>query len=174
MTDPNALETLLAKQAIQETLFRYARGLDRMDRAMAEDVWHADGTADYVGMFQGTGAGFVEWVWQAHAHMERHSHQIANVLVDVAEDGLHATSESYVTVTLWTLPDAEGRQLELVGRGRYLDRWEKRADRWAIAHRIHVLDLSSQQPLGRAEVSDASRRDETDPSFDFVPTGARR
>ena len=127
MSDSETLETLIAKQAIRDALSRYCRGLDRMDREMAEDVWHADGTADYLGIFEGTGHGFIEWVWEAHAAMDRHSHQITNVLVELDEGGERATSEAYVTVTLWTLPDENGVQNEIVGRGRYLDRWSKRA-----------------------------------------------
>ena len=161
------LRALLDRQAIRDVLSRYCRGLDRMDKEMAYAVWHPDGTAFYDGIFEGTGHGFVDWVWEAHAQMERHSHQITNVLIEL--DGDRATSEAYVTVALWTLPDAEGRQQELVGRGRYLDRWERREGSWAIAHRIHLLDLSSSFPLGHAEVSDGSRRDSADLSFEFIP-----
>ena len=89
-------------------------------------------------------------------------------------DGDRASSESYVTVVLWTKPDAAGRQRELVGRGRYLDRWSRRGGRWAIDHRIHLLDLSSSLPLERADVSAGSSRDERDLSFALLPmTGAR-
>ena len=169
MPSPDSLEGLLAVQAIRDVLSRYCRGLDRMDREMAEAVWHEGGTADYVGIYEGTGHGFIEWVWEAHAAMERHSHQITNVLVELGDDGVTATSESAVTVVLWTRPDREGHQRELVGRGRYLDRWEKRDGRWAISHRTHLLDLSSEFPLERGDVSETSRRDPSDPSFDYVP-----
>ena len=101
--------------------------------------------------------------------MERHSHQITNVLIEL--DGDRAVSESYVTVVLWTRPDAEGRQSELVGRGRYLDRWERRGGVWAIEHRVHLLDLSSEFELGRADVSEGSRRDERDRSFELLRRG---
>ncbi len=169
MPSPDSLDALLDTQAIRDVLSRYCRGLDRMDREMAESVWHDGGTADYVGIYEGTGHRFIEWVWEAHAAMERHSHQITNVLVELGDDGVSATSEAYVTVVLWTLPDGDGTQMELVGRGRYLDKWEKREGRWAIAHRTHLLDTSSQFPLGRADVSESSRRDEQDPSFEYVP-----
>lgn len=161
-----ALRELLDKQAIRDVLSRYCRGLDRMDKEMARAVWHDRGTAFYDGMFEGTGHGFIDWVWEAHAGMERHSHQITNVMIEVAGD--QATSESYVTVALWTLPDAEGRQNELIGRGRYLDRWERRDGRWAIEHRIHLLDMSSSAPLDRADVSEGATRDATDLSFEFI------
>ena len=77
------VQALLDKQSIRDVLSRYCRGLDRMDKQMAYAVWHPDGTAFYDGIFEGTGHGFVDWVWQAHAAMERHSHQITNVLIEL-------------------------------------------------------------------------------------------
>ncbi|MBJ21890.1 MAG: nuclear transport factor 2 family protein [bacterium] len=166
MSDSTPQE-LLDKQAIRDVLSRYCRGLDRMDKEMANAVWHPGGTAFYDGMFEGTGHGFIDWVWEAHAAMDRHSHQITNVLIEL--NGDRATSESYVTVVLWTLPDAGGAQQELVGRGRYLDRWERREGAWAIEHRVHLLDLSSAFPLVRADTSEGTSRDASDPSFAFIP-----
>ena len=160
------MRVLLDKQALRDVLSRYCRGLDRMDKEMAYAVWHDDGTAFYDGIFEGTGHGFIDWVWEAHAAMERHSHQITNLLCEI--DGDRATSESYVTVALWTRPDQHGMQHELVGRGRYLDRWSRRDGRWAIDHRIHLLDQSSSTPLNRADVSAGSTRDTEDLSFDFI------
>ncbi len=162
----SVLRELLDKQAIRDVLSRYCRGLDRMDKEMANAVWHPGGTAFYDGIFEGTGHGFIDWVWQAHAAMERHSHQITNVLIEVDDD--RATSESYVTVVLWTLPDEDGQQQELVGRGRYLDRWERRDGVWAIEHRIHLLDMSSAFPLQRADVSAGASRGTTDLSFEYI------
>jgi hypothetical protein len=172
MSEDNAdrdLDKLFDREAIREVLARYCRGLDRMDKAMAYSVWWDGGTAFYDGIFEGTGHGFIDWVWESHAGMERHSHQITNVLIDVDVDAGQATSAAYVTVVLWTLPDAGGKQTEIVGRGRYLDRWSKREAIWAIDHRIHLLDMSTMLPLTRGDVSAGSSRDETDPSFHFVP-----
>lgn len=168
----HALRELLDTQAIRDVLSRYCRGLDRMDKEMARRVWWPAGTAFYDGIFEGTGHAFIDWVWKAHATMERHSHQITNALIEVVGDW--ATSESYVTVVLWTLPDAEGRQRELVGRGRYLDRWEKRDGVWGLTHRTHLLDMSSSHVLDRSEVSTGSRRDRTDLSFGFLSMGEGR
>ncbi len=164
-----ALQELLDKQAIRDVLSRYCRGLDRMDKEMARRVWWEGGTAFYDGIFEGTGHDFIDWVWEAHAPMERHSHQITNVLSDVAGD--RATSESYVTVVLWTLPDTAGTQTEIIGRGRYLDRWEKRDGVWAIEHRIHLVDMQTLLPLTRSDISAGSTRDQRDLSFEFIPRG---
>ncbi len=169
MTGGEDLARLLDERAIRDVLARYCRGLDRMDKDMAYSVWHPDATVDYDGIFEGTGHDFIDWVWASHAGLERHSHQIANAIVQLSGD--RATSEAYVTVALWSKPDAEGRQTEIVARGRYLDRWERRMGIWAIAHRLHLLDMQSLHTLDRGSVSPRSTRDERDPSFEFVPRG---
>lgn len=161
-----ALTELLAKNAIHDTLCRYCRGLDRMDKEMAYSVWHEDGTALYHDMYKGTGHGFVDWVWETHAGMERHSHQIANSLIEV--DGNTARSETYVTIVLWTNLDSNGRQQEIVGKGRYLDHWSYRNGRWAISHREHVLDMQTLHDLNRGYINEVSRRDKNDPSFQLI------
>lgn len=160
-----ALAELWVKQEIRDVLSRYCRGLDRMDREMAMAVFHPDAPANYIGMYEGTGHGFIDWVWQAHESMERHSHQITNVLVDVDLDAATAVSEAYVTVCLWTVPDAHGNQLEIVARSRYLDRWAERDGRWAISDRTHVLDMQVGRPVALHDSNAESRRDPSDPSF---------
>ena len=164
----DAFEDLLAKQEITEVLYRYCRGLDRMDRAMADTVWHEGGTGDYGEIFNGTGQGFLDWVWPVHAAMRRHSHQITNILIEV--DGDRAISEAYVTVALRT-EARSGRLVDIVGRGRYLDRWSKREGRWAIDHRRYVDDFSNVHDVAETQrtddtITDAAR-DRTDPSYEF-------
>ena len=85
------------------------------------------------------------------------------MLIEV--DGASAVSEAYVTVALWTLADADSKQQEIIGRGRYLDRWRKLSGRWAISEREYVMDMHSVQPLQRGELSAESRRDRQDASY---------
>jgi hypothetical protein len=160
------LRAFMPKQEIRDVLSRYCRGLDRMDKEMAYSVWHQGGTAHYHEIFEGTGHGFIDWVWQAHAAMQCHSHQITNVLIEV--DGDTASSEAYVTVVLWTLPDDSGKQTEMVGRGRYLDRWSRRDGVWAIDHREHLLDMYTLHELHKGAISARSTRDQSDPSFGYI------
>lgn len=152
---------LAEKAAIRDVLSRYCRGLDRMDKAMAYGVFSADATAHYYGIYEGTGHGFVDWVWDAHLTMETHSHQITNVLIEL--NGDRAVSEAYVTVVLQQQRPTGA--VELLARGRYLDRWEKRDGRWQIVAREHVIDTQSEMPLAAIGKSAESRRDERDPSF---------
>jgi len=151
----DALQQLSDKQEITEVIYRLARS-----------VWHPDGTADYGELFQGTGDGFIEWVWVGHAAMDRHSHQVTNILIEVDGDG--AVSEAYVTVALRSKPE-NGAAVEIESRGRYLDRWSRRDGRWAIDHRRFVEDLQrvhDAPPLDGE--SGASRRDRSDPSYDVL------
>jgi hypothetical protein len=46
---------LVDKQAITEMLHRYCYAMDANDRQLGYEVWHADGTAHYEGMFDGLG-----------------------------------------------------------------------------------------------------------------------
>ena len=164
------LAALLARREIRDQLSRYCRALDRMDKPLAYAVWHEDGTASYLGMYEGTGRGFVDWVWKQHEPMQCHSHQITNVLAQVEGDA--ARSEAYVTVVLWLAPDAEGARMEIVVRGRYLDRWSRRDGRWAIDHRVHVVDTHTQRRLAPGEHGPSqSARDASDPSFALFDGG---
>lgn len=162
----STMETLLAKQAITEVLYRYCRGLDRMDRALAHSVWHEGATVDYGSIFAGTGADFVDWVWVAHEGLAAHSHQITNILIEVT--GERATSESYVTVALRTKPEG-GSIMDIVDRGRYLDRWSRRDGLWAIENRTFVEDFQAVYPVPLNGATDGSqssgRRGPDDPSY---------
>ena len=157
MTDPisnEALETLLAKQAISEVIYGYCRALDRMDKDAAYKTWHPDGTADYgEDIFRGTGWGFVDWVWTAHAAMSTHSHQISNILIQV--DRNRAVSEAYVTVALRTLPYGDAAEVaDIFTRGRYVDQWSYRDGRWAIDHRNYITDHSVTVPNSNPDPHD--------------------
>ena len=160
---PDQLDVMVAKQAITEAIFRYCRGVDRMDRALALSVWHPGGGADYTPWYNGDAAGLVDWLWAAHATVAAHAHQIHNLLIEV--EGDHAASESYFTVVL-RLERPDGRLLDRVIRGRYLDRWSRRAGVWAIDDRRVVQDLESVTEVRTTATSDgAARRGPDDPSY---------
>jgi hypothetical protein len=163
------LNTLLAKQAIRDLLSDYCRAMDRMDRDLALSIWHPQATCEYIDMYTGSGSGFVDWVWSAHAGMLRHSHQITNVSSKIDADGARAVSEAYVTVVLWTQPASA--PTEVISRGRYLDRWSRRDGRWAIEQRLYVQDLLTQTalpPTSLAACAAASSRDRKDPSYGWL------
>jgi hypothetical protein len=162
------VEELLAKQEISEVIYRYCRGIDRMDRELTLSCWHPDGTADYGEIYRGTGAGFVDWLWPVHRDgFAAHSHQITNMLIEL--DGARAASESYVTVALRSRGTESA--VDLIARGRYLDRWSRRDGVWAIDHRRHLVDMQSSYPAsaGDGEPMDGSSRGPDDASYELLP-----
>ena len=163
--DRRLLHELAAKDEIRAQIYNYARGLDRMDRELATRVWHSDGTANYIGTYEGTGAGFVDWVWPRHETMTAHSHQVTNVLIEV--DGDTAVSEAYVMASLHTQA-ADGASTLLV-RSRYADTWSKRDGRWAIDHRIAITDMRTTSVADEPGEPTEGRRDRGDPSYQAYP-----
>jgi hypothetical protein len=110
-----------------------------------------------------------------------HSHQVTNILIEV--DGHRASSEAYVTGTLWNASES-GRLSYMVALGRYLDRWSCRDGVWAIDHRLFVYDVvlspegdqtadGGREVLGRLAARrdprrTLARRDRTDPSYQVL------
>ena len=163
--DQRLLHELAAKDEIRAQIYNYARGLDRMDRELTANVWHPDGTANYIGAYEGTGAGFVDWVWPIHEPMTAHSHQMTNVLIEV--DGDTAASETYAMVSLHT-QTADGATTRLV-RSRYADTWSKRNGRWAIDHRLAITDFRTYAATDDPGEPTEGRRDRSDPSYRAYP-----
>jgi len=157
---------VVAKDAIREQIYNYARGLDRMDRDLALQVWHPDGTADYLGQYTGSGAGFIDWAWRAHTKLMGHSHQMTNIIIKV--NGDKAVSETYLIASLRSEADENSASTNLI-RGRYADKWSKRNGRWAIDHRVMVVDFSTRENTTTPNPKTFMRRDKTDPSYRNFP-----
>lgn len=128
--DP-ALQALLDKQAICEVVLRYCRGVDRMDRALVRACFHDDAIDDH-GSFRGGIEDLLEWMWGLLGKFDRTMHLIGNQLVEVRGDV--ARCESYGVA--FHRGDASKPHRNLVSGFRYIDRFERRADReWRIARR---------------------------------------
>lgn len=169
--DHDVLADLAAKQAIVEVLHRYCRALDRMDRSLADTVWHVGGTADYPPGYTGSAPGFLDHVWRYHARFASHSHLVGTAMIDVDLAAGAATSESYVSVWLRTAP-VDGLVTDQFHRGRYVDRWSCRDGEWRIDHRTWVGDLFDEVRRPATSINDGTsmtgRRDRSDPSYDAL------
>jgi hypothetical protein len=71
------------------------------------------------------------------------SHLLHNSMVQVAENT--ARVETYYTA--WHRFERQGRLVDLLIAGRYLDRFELRAAGWRIARRWRVRDWSRLDPV---------------------------
>jgi hypothetical protein len=158
----DAIQVLLDKQAIIEQIYNYGRSMDRLDPALGKNMFHPECKADYGEMFQGTGYGFVDMCMAAHLGFLSHSHQFSNILISV--DGDTAKSETYGDVTL-RRRDENGVLQDLRNLGRYVDRWERRADGvWRVIDRKYVHDFDvAYEAVGGFPTR--GKRDKTDPSY---------
>jgi hypothetical protein len=149
MTDTDrAVRELLDRQAIHDCLMRYSRGVDRLDRELLLSVYHEDAIDDH-GMFVGSPQEFADWVIGMHSatHLS-HQHCLFNHSCDL--DGDVAHTETYY---MFAAMNRQGVPFQMSG-GRYIDRFEKRAGRWAVAARVCVRDWA---PLDeRPDLADPS------------------
>lgn len=143
-----AIRELQDRQAISDCLMAYSRGIDRLDRQLLLSVYHEDAVDDH-GMFVGNREEFADWAIDMHsgAHLS-HQHCLFNHSCELAGDTAH-TETYYMFVAM----NRVGEPFVASG-GRYVDRFEKRNGRWAIAARICIRDWA---PL-------AERPDPSDPS----------
>jgi ketosteroid isomerase-like protein len=158
-----ALQYLLDRQAIDDLLSRYARGVDRHDVEIMRSVFHPD-AVDNHGGFPGGPEAFTDWV--NHLHGWKTSSHLHNITTRSCRiDGDLAFTESYVAFVL-RLKD--GRKV-MFGSGRYIDRLEKRDGVWKIALRRTMTDSrfeSESGPPGEGQW------DPSDPSYDLALTAA--
>ena len=157
------IQALVDKDAIRDLIHAYCRAVDRLDVALGHSIWHADGYADYgASYYQGPGRGVIDTICEHHLGLLSHSHQVANILI--ALDGDDAGSESYVAGSMRL--EREGALFEIAVRARYLDRWQRRAGRWGLLHRVVAFDHQDIR-----EVTDLpghgrpASRDTSDPSY---------
>ena len=161
------VQALTDRAEILDCLTRYARGMDRMDRALARSAYHDDAIDDHVG-FVGPVDEFLDWAFEYHGGQVRHQHYLTNHSVDIEGDVAHA--ETYY-LFLGTDRD-EQAPLTITG-GRYLDRFERREGRWAIAARMCLVEwqtesasLLSGPAMEFIALTGTIARDTTDSSYE--------
>jgi hypothetical protein len=165
-SDLKALDVLIAKDQIRDQIYNYSRGLDRMDRALALQVFHPDAVVTQPngtgGGFKGNGEDWVNYAWSAHSKIAAHAHQMTNILIRV--DGDKATSETYAMDSLRAEPSENSASTNLI-LVRYVDAWSKRNGRWAIDTRNIIIDFSTNNTSATPNRKGVARRDKSDPSY---------
>lgn len=166
MTGSSSLKQLIDRQAITDQVYSYCRAVDRIDQELGYSIWHEGGTAHYDPLYKGSGRGCVDWVCAQHRALIGHSHQVSNILIRL--DGDKANSEAYVSATLHLRDGARLIQVDV--RGRYIDRWSRRDERWGIDHREYVHDLDKLEEVPAIYVEGWGRRDQADLSYRTLPS----
>jgi hypothetical protein len=162
MMDTPSMRTLADRQEITDLIYRYCRSMDRIDAELGYTIWHEDAVADYgADIYQGSGRGFIDHACAVHRQTLAHSHQIANIIIQL--DGERAASESYVTATLRVMKG--DKLLQITAWSRYIDQWSRREGRWGIDKRIAVLDFDEIREVTAIGKSGRGSRGRDDPSY---------
>tara|TARA_R110002110_G_scaffold205066_1_gene416753 strand:+ start:156120 stop:156644 length:525 start_codon:yes stop_codon:yes gene_type:complete len=170
MSNNQAIETMLAKQAIQETVYTYCRALDRLDKELLESVFSANANIDYGEIYKGPAAGFVDIAIGFQGSMRDTQHMVNNLLIEV--DGEEASSEAYVYAH--HVIEQDGERMELVIGARYLDRFcRDEQGQWKISYRTELLDWARMVPIGERWFEDNTElpkgcRGKDDLSYGFL------
>jgi len=164
------LQALLDKQAITEVVFRYARGVDRLDLPLILSCFHP-GAYDDHGFARGDAVKVSERiVRQLGRTTTLTTHHLGQVLVELEGETAHV--ESYVYAFHRQLRD--GAEVDWLAHGRYIDRFERREGEWRIANRKVVHSWDRTDPV--VERSDetarwwnAGARSQDDPVYHPLP-----
>ncbi len=167
------------RQAIQDCLFRYVRGVDRKNWDLVRSAYHAD-AHDNHGNYKGDIDGFIESLVKRHATIEQSMHVVGNIVIEFdGPDG--ALVEAYFVTYQRLSPEAgDARLAYLRGApiasdqavetevvGRYVDRMTRKDGVWRIADRTVVFEVLRGQPApaggGLSSRWALSRRDGNDP-----------
>ncbi len=158
---PAAVQELIDKQQITEVVYLVARATDRGDVELYIANFHEDGT-DYHGLANGPVRNIAANLSRSRLLLTQHS--VSNVLIDL--DGDTARVESYFTSFHQRRDERDQLHDEIV-RGRYLDRFERRAGVWKIARRVVVWDWSRVEPSGDSWFDQIRQRPGVDDKFIF-------
>ena len=142
---------LIDRQAILDCVHRYARGVDRHDRALILSAYHPDATHTR-GSFTGSPEAFADWVHERQVAGSRsHHHLVTNHVVEF--DGSdQAHGETYYLAVSRDRADTH----TTFSVGRYIDRFERRDGAWKIAVRIALRESMTRitsPPVANAEES---------------------
>jgi hypothetical protein len=161
MTHIDPSSAVSDRLAITDLIYRYCRSVDRLDVALGHSIWHDDGIADYGSIYQGSGKGVIDLICAQHRQTLHHSHQVTNILIELAGD--RSGSESYVTANLRIQQGPQLRQISVWGR--YIDSWSRREGRWGLDKRIAIRDFDEMRDVVEMSRHDVGKRDPLDPSY---------
>jgi hypothetical protein len=134
-------DELADREAIRDCLYRYSRGVDRLDADLLRTAYWPDAIDTHLA-FQGTIEQFIEWAFPIMRNMDGTGHLIGNILIQL--DGAKAAVESYFYGVQRI--NADGVMKDSVAAGRYLDHFERRNGEWRIAKRLVVTDWFRDYP----------------------------
>jgi hypothetical protein len=163
--------------AIQDALYRYARGVDRRNWELVRSSYHADAYDDH-GMYKGGIDGFIDYLSGRHQTVDLSLHFLTNSFIEwTGQDA--ALVETYFISRKLQKPkggegnsamrpdyEAEGKTVEGEILGRYIDHFTRREGEWRILERVVVYESMRSTLVPDVALASAytpARRDGGDP-----------
>lgn len=168
LTGGEMLARLDARHEIEQTLYRYCRGVDRADWELMRSAFHDDARDDH-GSVSGSADDLVEWTRQRHQSVLQSMHAVTNIGF-LIEEPEYARVECYCTVRQ-TADRGERPPAHLSIGCRYIDDFALRDGEWKIAARtvrydwVHRLAVDKDFLPTSPELL-PSPRDLTDPIYE--------
>lgn len=125
------------REAIRDCIYRYCRGIDRMDRDLVLSAYWPDATDEHGNFTARSAAEFVDVALGILATIELTTHVMHNILIDI--QGNVAYVESYVQA-FHKLRRDDGSVYDHSSSSRFLDCMECRDGEWRIKRRVVVRD----------------------------------
>lgn len=135
------MKELADRESIRECLYRYSRGVDRLDAEMVRSAYWPDAIDTHLD-FKGNAEQFIAWSFPIMGSMDQTQHFVSNVLMTIRGDTADVESYFY---GFHRINGPDGK-FDVIGAGRYVDRFAKRNDEWRIAERLVVTDWYRQYP----------------------------
>jgi hypothetical protein len=137
------IDELSSRESIRETLYRYARGIDRKDAEEVKRSFWPDSRVDF-GIYQGSGQEFASLIggWFSDGGVDITAHLVGNIIILL--DGDIANSECYLHAAHRVKRD--GATIDCFVGARYQDRFERRNNEWKIAERVLIYDWFREYP----------------------------
>lgn len=141
----NTVETMLARQDINDCIMRYARGIDRGDVDLLLSCYWDDAHEIHGPAYNGPAVPYLrEAAKRMKVNKPVMQHFIGNVHIDLDADPDVAWVESYILTFARFAKD--GTDYDTLTGARAHDRFERRNGEWRIAHRQAVFDWNSDRP----------------------------
>jgi hypothetical protein len=156
------------EEDVRQVLYRYCRGIDRIDMDIVRSCYHPDAVDDH-GAFKGDVEAFVAWISRLLPRYDVTTHLLMNVLVEH-----HPTRDDVVRAETYGIAEHQTAggppELNLTIAFRYLDTFEDRGDGWKIADRVCTTEwVRKNDPASIFPVDErfprGTRGDRTDPVY---------
>lgn len=128
-------------EGVRQAIYRYARGVDRLDAALIGECFWPDARITLGTIYDGGPKGFVEVAMGFMGMFAATRHDIGNVVLMQNGDGIGY--EAYVRA--WHWHETAGTELEVLGR--YIGWAEQRGGEWRLADHGELMDWGAERPV---------------------------